>query len=131
MSRDANEGARRCGQCGQTMRCDAVRDHYRGILHAGTTYHHTCGSCGLRVRTISTWKAILDLGGTTAMVLVCLGGAGALVVQGVSRLLDGAAVPGMWWGLSAAMLAIGLGFVAVAAHCGLGVVNRRRHPLLR
>lgn len=130
MSRDANEGARRCGRCGQAMRCDTVRDHYQGFVHAGTTYHHTCTACGLRVRTISTWKAILDLGATTTMLLLCVGGASAIAVRGVSRLLDGAAVPGMWWGLCAGMFAISLLFAAATAFSGLGVVNRRRHPLL-
>lgn len=129
-NRDPMMGVRRCGRCGQSMRCDAVRDHYRGWLHTGTTYHHTCSGCGLRVRTISTWKALVDLGSMSVIVVMCLGLGGMILSDAASRALAGAPVPGMSWGLGAASVALGLLFCAVGAHFAMGVVHRRRHPLI-
>ncbi len=128
--RDPNMGARRCGKCGQSMRCDAVRDHYRGIAHTGTTYHHTCAGCGLRVRTVSIWKAVIDLGAIGLMIAICLGLGGMMLVQAVSMTMSGGRMLGLQWGLAAGTLALGLLFVGVAVYSGSAVLNRRRHPLI-
>jgi hypothetical protein len=131
MTLDENEGARRCGRCGQWMRCELVRSHYRGWLYTGTTYHHACTGCGLRIRTVSTWKATIDLGAASLMSVICLGLGASSLVQTISRALAGVPMRALPWALPAGAFVMGAIFVGFGAWASLGVVNRRRHPLVR
>jgi hypothetical protein len=128
---DTNEGARRCGKCGQVMGCEIVRGHYRGFLYAGTTYHHACTGCGLRIRTVSPWKAILDLGAAATMSVICLGLGAMSLFQTLSRAMAGVPMRALPWGLPIGAFVMGAIFVGFGAWSFIGVANRRRHPLLR
>lgn len=127
---DSNEGVRRCAKCGQGMRCELVREHYRGWAYLGTTYHHACSGCGLRIRTISNWKAILDLGIAATMSVIGLGLGVMTLYQTVSRALAGVPLAGLSFGMSGIAFVMGAIFVGFGAWSYVGVANRRRHPLL-
>lgn len=127
---DRYEGGRRCGTCGQTMRCTRVLDHYRGWMSLGTSYWHACRGCGLEIRTSSNWKAIVDLGSSISMAVVCLGMAVATLVTVVQSMMEGRPVPGMLWAMPLLAAAIGLVFTGLAVWSGRTVVNRFRHPLV-
>ncbi len=128
---DSNEGARSCAKCGQVMGCELVRAHYRGWMYVGSTYSHVCTGCGTRIRTISNWKAMIDLGAASLMAVMCLGLAAMMAFDAISRALAGVPMQAVPWGTAIGPAVLGAIFVGFGAWSFVGVANRRRHPLLR
>ncbi len=62
---------RRCGKCTQPrVGVVHVTQHYSRGLPSGRTYLHRCAGCNVSFRSISAWRAVVQLFGATILVSI-------------------------------------------------------------